>query len=494
MNQSIVVSVLNQVEKNPDKPAIIVGNEVVSYRQLWGKSAAAARKLKSLDVRSGNRVVLSASVSPSFVYGYLGTHLLHAVAVPVDPQSSESRLTNIIEQVRPHAVFLTKPFNLDSTIPIFSIKTFEDLNSTADSFSFPLPDAVADILFTTGTTGDPKGVVLTHETISRTARNINTFVRNTAEDREVVPLPLSHSFGLGRLRCNLSAGGAVILVNGFTLMGNIFRAFEEWGATGLSAVPAGIALLFRISKDRIGDYAGQINYIEMGAAPMPAEHKQRLMKLLPKTRLCFYYGLTEASRSTFIEFHSAGDKLEDSVGTPSPNVDVKIVDGQYQELPHGQVGRIMVKGENVMREYYRKKKMTEEVFYSDWLYTGDYGYRDEDGYFYLVAREKEMINVGGLKVSPVEIEWILRKHESIADCACVGIPDPKGITGEAPKAFIVHNDLGSKRPDEYELVDYLRDKLELYKIPIEFEWIDSIPRTSSGKIQRLVLKSSQKQG
>ena len=490
MTNSIVASVLTHAEKNPDKPALIIGDEVISYQQLWETSVSASMKLQSLDVQPGHRIVLSATMSPAFVYGYLATHLLRAIAVPVDPQGSESRLINIMKQVVPQASFLARTFDFASINSIYSIKTFEDLDSSTDSFSFPPAREVADILFTTGTTGEPKGVVLTHETISRTALNINSFIGNTEDDREVVPLPLSHSFGLGRLRCNLAAGGTVILENGFTFMGNIFRAFEDLGATGLSAVPAGIALMFRISNNRIGDYAKHINYIEIGAAPMPVEYKQRLIKLLPKTRLCFYYGLTEASRSTFIEFHSAGDKLADSVGKPTPNVDVKIVDDQYQELPEGQIGIIMVKGENVMQEYYQKKDMTKEVFYSDWLYTGDYGYRDEDGYFYFVARDKEMMNVAAHMVSPVEIEELLKKHTSIADCACVGIPDPKGISGEVPKAFIVPYDPGSKRPDEYELIDYLKDRLEPYKIPIEFEWIDSIPKTSSGKIQRLLLKQN----
>jgi len=492
MSSSIVETVSTHVEVNPEKPAVIAGKEIVSYRVLWEKTLAAARMLRRLDVRPQDRVVLSASASPSFVYGYLAAHLLQAIAVPVDPQSPESRLRYIFEHVRPKSAFLSKDISAESGISIFSIKSFEDLSRGIVDYEFPSSEAVADILYTTGTTGKPKGVVLTHEIISRTARNINRFIGNTGEDREVIPLPLSHSFGLGRLRCNLLTGGTMILVNGFAFINNIFRAIEQWRATALSTVPAGIAMIFRIANDKMSSYADQLKYMEIGSAPMPFEQKQRLMKLLPKTRIFMHYGLTEASRSTFIEFHSAGEKLEKSIGISPPNVSVKVVNSQYQDLTPGQIGKIMVKGENVMKEYFQNEKMTREVFNSDWLYTGDFGYLDEDGYIYLEAREKEMINVGGLKVSPVEIERLLKRHGSIEDCACVGIPDPKGISGEVPKAFIVYNKDYPNRPNDIELTDFLRDKLESYKLPVEFEWIDSVPTTTSGKIRRLSLKPNQR--
>jgi long-chain acyl-CoA synthetase len=491
MTESIARSVLTHSEEKPDKPAIIAGKAVISYRQLRENIFGAARKLQELGVRPGDRVMLSAASSPSFVYGYLATHLLQAIAVPVDPQSTETRLKYIIEQARPKAAFLAGTINSESGVPIFSVKTLEELPPADMKVEFPPPTAVADILYTTGTTGEPKGVVLTHETIRRTAYNINTFIGNSAEDREVVPLPLSHSFGLGRLRCNLLSGATVILVNGFAFIGNIFRAIERFDASGLSTVPAGIAMLFRSARDKIGAYADQLKYMEIGSAPMPLKHKRRLMKLLPKTRICMHYGLTEASRSTLIEFHSAGAKLENSIGIPAPHVKVKIVDNHFRELPPRQTGRIMVKGENVMQEYFENEKTTDEVLASDWLYTGDYGYYDEDGFFYLEAREKEMINVGGLKVSPVEIEELLKRHSSVEDCACVGIPDPRGISGEVPKAFIIYNSNDPNRPDDIELSDFLRDKLEPYKLPVEFEWVDSIPQTSSGKIQRLSLKQRE---
>ena len=232
-----------------------------------------------------------------------------------------------------------------------------------------------------------------------------------------------------------------------------------------------------------------MRYIEIGSAPMPIEHKKLLMQLLPKTRICMHYGLTEASRSVFIEFHETINKLQ-SIGKASPNVEIKIGDEYNNELPMNQKGRIFVKGGMVMKEYYENEMLTKESSADGWFYTGDLGHKDEEGYIYLDGREKEIINVGGLKVSPVEIEDILNQHGDIQSCACVGIPDPNGITCETVKVFLVSKGSQLKLPSPCDLQTFLKDKLEPYKIPTEYEWIKSIPKTSSGKIQRNLLKNT----
>ena len=487
MYTSIPAAILNHADRNPEKIAVVAGNQKLSYGELLEEAQKASGRLLDLGVLRGDRIVLSASVAtPSFVIGYLAVHSMGCAVVPVDNQISTNGLAYIVRKVKPAAVFLPKPNTIENG-QIYSIDELNEVKGTREvPVRAPDPDVTADIIFTTGTTGDPKGVVLTHENICNTAANINKFIRNNSEDREVVPLPLSHSFGLGRLRCNLLLGSTIILVDGFKFPGMIFRAIETWGATGLASVPTGISLLFNTAGDRLGQYEDQIRYLEIGSAPMPIEDKRRLMKLLPNARLCMHYGLTEASRSTFIEFHEAAEKLN-SIGLATPGVTVKIVDENGSELPTNTLGRIVVRGKHVMQRYWKEPKITNEVLKSEWLYTGDWGYRDDDGYFYLKGREKELINVGGRKVSPVEIEAILEKHVAISQCVCVGIPDPRGIAGDVVKAFIVLNGDVAKSPGNHELVDFLRDKLEPYKLPAEFQTIDEIPMTKSGKIQRSLL-------
>jgi long-chain acyl-CoA synthetase len=202
-----------------------------------------------------------------------------------------------------------------------------------------------------------------------------------------------------------------------------------------------------------------------------------------------HYGLTEASRSTFIEFHEMKNKLQ-SIGKASPNVEIKIGDEYNRELTMGQKGRILVKGSMVMKKYYENEMLTQESLADGWFYTGDLGHKDEEGYIYLDGREKELINVGGLKVSPLEVENILNQHDIVDDCACIGIPDPKNITGETVKAFLVSKGGPLNLPSPRDLQTFLNDKLEPYKLPTEYEWIKFIPKTSSGKIQRNLLKNT----
>jgi long-chain acyl-CoA synthetase len=413
--------------------------------------------------------------------------LIGAIAVPISPQTPEKSMEYFINKVTPKALFCGDN-KIKCSKYIYPIEEL-DGNKVKDKINdFSSLHGIADIIFTTGTTGEPKGVVLSHRNIAAAARNINTFIKNTSADREVVPLPLSHSFGLGRLRCILLAGGTIIISRGFTFPRELFHALEKWRATGLSFVPAGLSILLRLSDSKIGEYSQQLRYIEIGSAPMPLEHKKLLMQMLPKTRICMHYGLTEASRSSFIEFHESRHKLN-SIGKASPNVNVRIADGKNKDLPPDQKGRILVRGEMVLKEYWGDKTLTRENFKDGWFYTGDVGHMDEEGYIYLDGREKEIINVGGLKVSPLEVENILNHHQDIYDCACIGIPDPMGITGETVKVFMVSKEKTVNLPSASDLKSFLNGKLEPYKIPTEYEWIKSIPKTSSGKIQRILLKN-----
>lgn len=486
MAATLLSAVAEHATRMPDKDAVVVGKDIISYGELWGCVVAASRYLEAAGAHRGDAIVLSAaSSSPSFAIGYLGCHLLGCVAVPVDPQTPSARLQYIIDKTRSRLVFLARPTLTTDAHKLDELARLKPVSS--DDLELPRAEERADILFTTGTTGEPKGVVLTHKNILSAATNINEFIGNTKDDRELVPLPLSHSFGLGRLRCNLLAGGTLVLVGGFTFPGQIFRAIEHSEVTGFASVPAGIQALLHATGDRLGRYADQLLYLELGSAPMPLESKQRLMALLPNSRICMHYGLTEASRATFLEFHTCAHKL-DSVGKPTPNVEMRIVDDDGCELPQNQSGKIMVKGDMVASQYLSDSSLTQRSMRSleGWFYTGDIGHLDDEGYLHLEVREKEMINLGGRKVSPIEIERLLIDHEAIADCVCVGIPDPKGITGEAIKVFVVAKETQCL-PSADQLTNFLRGKLEPYKLPIEYEWIKTIPKTSSGKVQRLSL-------
>jgi len=344
-------------------------------------------------------------------------------------------------------------------------------------------DDTADIVFTTGTTGAAKGVLLTHFNIFSSADNINSFIGNGSEEVEVLGLPLCHSFGLGRLRCTLLKGATLVVLPSFANIKVFFSAIEKYHATGFGMVPAIWAYIRKFSGTRIAKYASQIKYIEIGSAAMPLESKKELCELFPTTRICHHYGLTEASRAAFMEYHACADDLRTIGREVSPKVEIKILGEDGREMPTGESGEICIKGNMVMKGYFRPEE-TAAAHFGEYFRTGDEGYRAENGNLYLVSRKKEMINVGGKKVSPVEVEDEIMAI-GVEDCAVVGIPDPDGILGEVPKAYILK---GGTTLSLDEIKSGIVGKLEPYKIPVAWEWIDSIPKTASGKKQRLQLK------
>ena len=464
-------------QSTPDKVAVISGKNTATYRQLCCQSLSASKFL-SRKLNRGDSLILSAGKQIEFLYAYLGAHLSGIQVVPIAPDTNPTKLAYILRETGAKLVvgFECKDERAES----ISLKEFASLEPSL--FSVPLfPDgnAIADILFTTGTTGIPKGVPLTFNNEAAAARNINAFIQNTNEDIELLALPVSHSFGLGRVRCCLSIGATMIFLGGFTNVKKLYRIIKENHVTGFTMVPASWRYLNKFSGDAIQDYADQLHYIEMGSAFFSEEEKRHLANLLPNSRICMHYGLTEASRSAFMEFH-ADSKYLDSVGKPSPFTVIEIFDEQGNALPANTEGELCVRGDHVMKGYLNQP--AAGTFFGQYFRTGDWGYKNEDGYIYLKSRMKELINVGGKKVSPIEVEEQLMKIKGIEDCACVGISDPEGILGEVVKAYIVKEPRAEVTFED--IMAQLHGHLEEYKLPVLYQWVHEIPRTQNGKIQK----------
>lgn len=439
-----MLTIEQQIELNaqriPDKVALISGETKVTYSELWEHCCEVAQSLQGdATFFKGKRILLSAAGNIDFVYQYFGTHIAGGICVPIDPDTKPAR-REYIEHV------------ISEGIPSLEM---------------------ADVLFTTGTTGAPKGVVLTHQNLAAVARNISEYIGNTEDDIELLALPVSHSFGLGRLRCVLSKGGTIVLLGSFANVKRFFIAMETNHVTGFGMVPASWQFLKRMSRDKIRNYADQLHYIEIGSSFMPIEEKQLLNEWLPTTRICMHYGLTEASRSAFMDFHEYTNNLS-SIGKPAPNTDIQIIDGE-----------ICVKGEHVTHSYWNESpERIAQDFHGDYFRTGDSGWKDENGDIYLKGRIKEMINVGGEKVSPMEVEDCLNAIPQIQESACCALHDD--VMGEVVEAFVVEKEPISDK----EIMDVIRPQLENYKWPKKIVRIDAIPKTSSGKIQRLQLKEN----
>jgi long-chain acyl-CoA synthetase len=474
----LVESLLEHAARHPGQAAIIARGETVTYTTFARMVRTAAARVRRCVGGHGERVALCGPNSQQLAAAYFAVHMAGAVAVLLDADIPEESARWVIDDANVRLTLAAMRLDLPGNVQNLA----EWCQPGEDEF-LGLPSAEladpSDLVYTTGTTGRKKGVLLTHANIAQAARNINSFIGTRGDDVEVMPLPLSHSFGLGRLRCMAQAGHCLLLLPGMRNPAMVLKQLLDVRATGLALVPAGIELVLRMTRDRLGDAAGHLRYVEIGSAALPPDVKQRMMDLLPQTRICHHYGLTEASRAAFLEYHSDRDHLA-SIGRPSPNVEMAVHDEAGKTLPDGQEGEISVRGGMVLSHYWKQPDLTRDALRDGWLRTGDRGYRDAEGYYYLSGRQNDVVNVGGRKVNPEEIEHVLNGHPAVVESACIGVPDPQGILGHCLKACIV---LRGEVSDD-QLIQWLRQRVEEHKIPRVWQRVEKIAKTVTGKIQR----------
>ena len=474
----LLSGICKNVESLPFKIAIKCNGKVDTYASLYTHICKAAKVMKDLGLKHGDRILLSAHKDIEYIYLYFASHILGVTNVIVDAESNEERLNYIEQKVQPKFCFGYKSKSIPSLLfEELTIEKEDPLSQSPENLSFHETD-IAEILFTTGTTGAPKGVCLSYANIYGSASNINEYIRNAKDDIELLGLPICHSFGMGRIRCNLLKGATIVIAGSFANVQKIFKIIEDEHITGFGVVPAAWAYIKKASGKRMSKFANQINYIEIGSAAMPLETKREMLEMFPNTRICMHYGLTEASRICFQEFHDVEHLM--TIGKPvTEKVSVKIFQSNGTEAPIGQSGELCVKG-NMVMSHYLEGTDTEHAFYGDYFRTGDNGVIDDQGYIHLLGREKELINVGGKKVSPMEVEDAIISL-GVGDCVCVPMKDPDGIMGELVKCYVLK---GSTDLNFEQISEGLADKLEIYKRPVAYEWIDKIPQTTSGKKQR----------
>ncbi len=486
----LIESLLAHADARPEQTALASSSHLdasdgaISYGELGRMIRRAAARLVGQGVERGGRVIICGRNSRAWAAAYFAIHMAGGVAVPFDADTPLEAIRETALHAEARLALTARPGLLEGhgalDIPCEDIVAITSPSSgTLLESSRCIMDETADLLYTTGTTGQKKGVLLTQSQIAHAARNINEFIGERPTDYEVVSIPLSHSFALGRLRVMARVGHTLHLEAGMRNPAALLKTILDTRATGFAMVPAGIEMILRLTGDRLGDAREHLRYMEIGSAAMSPATKTRLAALLPTTRICHHYGLTEASRAAFIEYHSDACRL-DSIGKASPNVEIAIMGDENHPLPDGEVGELAVRGGMVMQEYWKQPELTQQVLRAGWLRTGDLGRRTPDGSLYLVGRKNDLINVGGKKVSPEEIEAVINQHPAVVESAGVGMPDPQGLTGECIKACVVlRNDVRDE-----ELVDWLRGRLEEHKIPRVWQRVERLAKTPSGKIQR----------
>ncbi|MCT4349494.1 MULTISPECIES: class I adenylate-forming enzyme family protein [Vibrio] len=469
---SVVETILAHAASRPQHIALYEKSTAVTYTQLAETIKRTASKLMR-DVEPGDAVLVTASNSYAFVAVYFAIHYIGAKVVNLAADIDESYKQFIDSKVNPSlSIEDCQAYIADVNDQMIELEVISNVSS-----------GIADLMFTSGTTGEPKGVALSHQQLLTATQHIVDEVRNTSDDIELLLMPLSHSFGMGRMRTTLFSGGTLVLGYPLQRLKSVFKAIEEHRVTGLGLVPSAWAFITTMSKNRITKYASQLNYIEFGSAHLSPEDKKLLTQWFPSTHIVMHYGLTEISRAVFTHFHT--DNL-DAVGHVSRGAEFVILGEDGQLLPEGEIGEIAFKAPWMLTEYYQNHDLTSAAFANGYFRTGDLG-KHEGEYLFLTGRLKEIINVGGKKVSPYQIEEVLNSDDGVIESACVPHADPS--MGEVVQAFIVVEPSISDEIHtlEMRLRASVAQRLPVHMRPEKYQVIDELPKTSTGKIQRLHL-------
>ena len=475
----------NSAKAFPDKPAVIFENKQYSYGELLNKSQSLSNFIQE-KTTPGDVVSILYENSPFFIISYFSILKSGCIAHIIPPAISDFNLKEQIKESNPQ-IILTNP-NFEQKLKrtgliekVFFVESDSDVfKSNYDDLFEDKFYEVSSIIFTSGTTSKPKGVKLTHKNILTATSNIVKMIDIQTNDVEINSLSLSHSFGLGCLHAIFLQSATVLIFKNTINLKEILKYGKEENATGFVGVPATFYQIINSFTEPLSSIQ-PIRYFLTNTAPMKKESILKIINLFPKSNFYTYYGLTEASRSTFLLFNDNLEKLE-SVGKTPSGVEIKILDDAGKILVNDQLGEIYIKGDHVVENYWNNVKADSSIV-NGWLKTGDLGYFDSDGFLFLKSRKDDLINVAGEKFVPEEVELVIKEISEISEAAVIGIPNE--LFGQLPIAFVEkNNEITSSF-----ILNHCIQKLERYKIPTKIIFLDEIPKTDSGKIKRNILKS-----
>lgn len=493
MNATIEEMIYSHADEIPDKLAISSMNGDLTYLQLGEMMRKAAAFMQDVGIHKGDRVLLVAAPIKEYFAFYFGLHLIGGICVPVAVNAKQDLVDHIVESTEARCFLTTCDITYENIELIPYNKLYEKQENRDYVKETISLDDVADIIYTTGTTGLAKGVVLTHRILEAGAHNIINAVDMQDDEVILAPLPLNHSNALGTMRAYMYKGTSLIVHDGFTNIKNMEDRMKRYHCTAFSGAPAALSILDRVTRGHMEEILGEMRYVEIGTAPMNVEARKMVMQKLPNARLLINYGATEAHRAVYMDLNSYPDKIK-SIGKPVKNMKVKIIDDNNQEIRSSRenIGRLVICGATCMKGYWNEPELSKEVLVAGGLATSDLAYIDEEGFIFLVGRANDVINIGGKKVSPFEIEDALLTNEKVAECACISVEDKNGILGNVPVMYLVLKQDMEVQADE--LKHFLLERLETYKVPVEFIVIDEMPRNYVGKLDRKKMKKMWEDG
>ena len=426
----------------PDKTAAVCGNESMTYSQLWDGIVKRAEELKAKGARKNRPYVVRSTQDIDFVVTYCAVHYIGAIAVPLEQKATEEHFNAVSAEV------------------------------SACEFA----EDIVDILYTTGTTGKSKGVMLSETALVSCADNFITDLKFSSDLLFIISGPLSHIASLFKMHPVLTVGGTICVLDGLKDINAFFDVFDlPFTKFATFLVPASIRLIMQFSYERLCSLADKIDFIETGAAPITQHDMEMLSKALPASRLYNTLGGTEIGAVCTYNFND-GKYMEGCIGRPMKNSTVEVT----------SEGNIIVSGATIMSGYVADPENTARVLKDGKIYSADLGYVDADGLIHLKGRQGDVINVGGFKIDPSEVENAAASHPAVKDCICIAATHP--VIGTVLKLLVVLAD--GCELDKRSIAVHIKSKLDPHKVPTYYEAVDSIQRTYNGKLDRKFYKTN----
>ena len=420
--------------KYPEKTAVICGGQSYTYARLWQLV-----QQRAADIPGGKVIPFRSSQTVDFLVTYLAIHLAGSVAAPLEKDIPDNLFAEVSERLSSNTV----------------------------------PDGSADVLYTTGTTGKSKGVIISHRTIVADAENLIAGQGFSHDLVFVIHGPLNHIGSLSKIYPCILLGATLHILNGLRDADVFFEAFQAPGKYATFFVPANIRYLLSFDEKRFAALADRLDFVESGGAPLSHADMLQLCEILPRTRLYNTYASTETGIIATYNYND-GRCLAACLGRPMPHSRVFITDD----------GKIACQGDTLMSGYIGDPELTATVLRDDTVYMSDFGQIDEEGMLHIGGRESEVINVGGYKVAPTEVEDVAMSIEGVQDCICISAEHR--IMGKAVKLLVVMKE--GAVFDKKTIARYIAARLEPYKVPQLYEEVQTIARTYNGKLDRKFYK------
>ncbi|MCX7546948.1 AMP-binding protein [Xanthomarina sp. F1114] len=480
-----VFDYLFENSKDLEKNFLLGSKETVSFKEFHSESLKLASFLNRYFGDKQNIILISPN-SKFFISAYLGILKSGNVCVPLDFAIEQENLDFIIETTSCETIFMAKgvrgKYDIPSQIHVIEEDGLEqiiEIQAVEDYYVNVEKEQLAEIIFTSGSTGSPKGVMISHQNIIANTRSIISYLNLSDKDIMCVVLPFYYCYGLSLLHTHLKVGGSLVLNNSFMFLGAVLNDMKDYKCTGFAGVPSHFQILLKKSKTFKTTEFPDLRYVTQAGGKLHAIFIDEFTQAFPDKEFYIMYGQTEATaRLAYLEPSMIHEKTS-SIGKPIPGVQFKIVNSKGQSLGAQEEGELLAKGQNIMLGYFKEEEETKKTIKDNWLHTGDVAVMDKDGYYYLVARKKEILKVAGKRVSPKEIEEVILSVPEVIDCTISGYDDE--LFGEAIQAAIVANTPFEEEQLKEKILNVCSKKLALYKIPQNILFEKTMKMSATGK-------------